>query len=164
MFFIDDDYLILEKWNPEQAITAIYFDGEKQIYFIKRFLLENTTNVQQFMLSEHPKSFIENVIVANNSTLELIFAKDKDKQKDPEIINTDEFIGIKGIKALGNQLTKSKVKTINITIPEPTEEINEGFDMVESTEGHISFIDEDVKDADFPEEGTIGDLFEFPEE
>ncbi|KIA87956.1 DNA gyrase/topoisomerase IV subunit A [Kaistella jeonii] len=160
----DDDYLILEKWNPEQAITAIYFDGEKQIYFIKRFLLENTTNVQQFMLSDHPKSFIENVIVANNSTLELIFAKDKDKQKDPEIINTDEFIGIKGIKALGNQLTKSKVKTINITLPEPTEEINEGFDVVESTEGHISFIDEDVKDADFPEEGTIGDLFEFPEE
>ncbi|MCW4452356.1 DNA gyrase/topoisomerase IV subunit A [Kaistella sp. BT6-1-3] len=156
----DDDYLILEKWNPEQPITAIYFDGEKQIYFIKRFLLENNTNIQNFMPSEHPKSFIEQVIVANNSTAEIIFAKDKGKEKDPETIIVDEFIAVKGIKANGNQLTKSKVKSINVTIPEPTEEINPGFDVVESTEGHISFIDEDVKDADFPDEGTIGNLFD----
>ena len=156
----EDDYLILEKWKPEQAITAIYFDGEKQIYFIKRFLLENTTNVQQFMPSEHPKSFIEQVIVANDAVAEIIFAKDKGKEKDPETINIDEFIGIKGIKAIGNQFIKDKVKAINITIPEPTEEINEGFDVVETTEGHISFIDVDVKDEDFPEEGTIGNLFE----
>ncbi len=154
----DDDYLVLEKWKPEQPITAIYFDGEKQIYFIKRFLLENTTNVQQFMPSDHPKSFIENVIVANGSTLEIIFAKDKGKEKDPETITIDEFIGVKGIKALGNQLTKSKVKTLNVTIPEPTEDINEGFDIVETTEGHISFIDEDVKDGEYPEEGKLGEL------
>lgn len=154
----DDDYLVLEKWKPEQPITAIYFDGEKQIYFIKRFLLENTTNVQQFMPSDHPKSFIENVIVANGSTLEIIFAKDKGKEKDPETITIDEFIGVKGIKALGNQLTKSKVKTLNVTIPEPTEDINEGFDIVETTEGHISFIDEDVKDGDYPQEGRLGEL------
>lgn len=154
----EDDYLILKKWKPEQPLTAIYFDGEKQIYFIKRFLLENTTNVQQFMPSDHPKSFIENVIVSNDATLELIFAKEKDRQKDPETINIDEFISVKGIKAIGNQLTKNKVKTINVTTPEPTEEINEGFDVVETTEGHISFIDVDVKDEDFPEEGKLGEL------
>ena len=160
----DDEYLILEKWKPEQPITCIYFDGEKQIYFIKRFLLENTANVQQFMPSEHPKSFVENVLVANNATAEIIFAKVKGVEKDPETINIDEFIAVKGIKAIGNQFIKDKVKSINIIIPEPEEEIHEGFDVVESTEGHISFIDEDVKDEDFPEEGTIGDLFEFPEE
>ncbi|UJF29648.1 DNA gyrase/topoisomerase IV subunit A [Kaistella sp. 97-N-M2] len=154
----EDDYLILEKWKPEQPLTAVYFDGEKQIYFIKRFLLENTTNVQQFMPSDHPKSFIENVIVSTDATLELIFAKEKDRQKDPETINIDEFISVKGIKAIGNQLTKNKVKTINVTIPETTEEINEGFDVVETTDGHISFIDVDVKDEDFPEEGKLGEL------
>ncbi|MEC5156501.1 DNA gyrase/topoisomerase IV subunit A [Chryseobacterium sp. MP_3.2] len=161
----EDDYLVLEKWKPEQPLTAIYFEGEKQIYFIKKFLLENTTNVQSFLPSEHPKSFLENIIVANKATAEIIFAKEKDKQREPETINIDEFIGIKGIKAIGNQLTKNKVKTININLPEPVEvEINEGFDVVESTEGHISFIDVDVKEEDFPEEGMIGDLFEFPEE
>ena len=116
------------------------------------------------MLSEHPKSFIENVIVANNTTLEIVFAKDKDKQKDPEMVSTDEFIGIKGIKAIGNQLTKSKVKTINIILPEPVEEPNEGFEAEDSPERQSDLTDAEVTDADFPEEGTIGDLFEFPEE
>lgn len=148
----DDEYLVLEKWRPEQPVTCIYYDGEKEIYFIKRFLLENTTNVQIFMPSEHPKSFIENIIVANDSTAEIIFAKDKGKERDPEIINIDEFIAVKGIKAIGNQFTKFKVKAINITIPEPEE--HEGFDEVEQTEGHISFIDHDA------EEGVIGDLFD----
>ncbi len=160
----DDEYLVLEKWKPEQAITCIYFDGEKGIYFIKRFLLENTVNVQQFMPSEHPKSFIEFVGTTDNSSAEIIFAKDKNgKEKEPETINIDEFIAVKGIKAIGNQFVKDKVKSINIILPEPTEEIGEGFDEVETSEGSISFIDHDVKD-DYPEEGQIGDLFSFNEE
>ena len=156
----DDEYLILEKWKPEQPVTCIYFDGEKEIYYIKRFLFEANNNLQTFMPSEHPKSFIEMVTTSNNATAELIFAKEKGKEKDPEIINIDEFITVKGIKAIGNQLTKNKVKSINITIPEPEEEMNPGFDEVEQNDESISFIDHDAKDEDFPEEGTIGSLFE----
>ena len=144
----DDEYLILEKWNPEQAVSCIYFDGEKGIYFIKRFLLENTTNVQTFMPSEHPKSFIEFVGTADNCTAEIVFAKDKiGKEKENEIINIDEFITIKGIKAMGNQFAKDKVKTINITIPEPVEEIEEEPEI------------EEENDNEIPEEGKIEDLF-----
>ncbi len=143
----DDEYLILEKWNPEQAVSCIYFDGEKGIYFIKRFLLENTTNVQTFMPSEHPKSFIEFVGTADNCTAEIVFAKDKTgKEKENEIINIDEFITIKGIKAMGNQFAKDKVKTINITIPEPVEE---------EEEPEV----EEENDNEIPEEGKIEDLF-----
>lgn len=144
----DDEYLVLEKWRPAQPITCIYYDGEKDIYFIKRFLLENTVNVQTFMPSEHPKSFIENVIVANDVTAEIIFAKDKGKERDPETINIDEFIAVKGIKAIGNQFTKFKVKAINITIPEPVEEEPEVYEDPEST----GETDEDG--------GIIGDLFQ----
>lgn len=144
----DDEYLVLEKWRPEQPITCIYYDGEKDIYFIKRFLLENTVNVQTFMPSEHPKSFIENVIVANDATAEIIFAKDKGKERESETVNIDEFIAVKGIKAIGNQFTKFKVKAINITIPEPAEEEPEVYEEPESA----GDIDEDG--------GVIGDLFE----
>ena len=145
----DDDYLILEKWKPEQAISCIYYDGEKDIYFIKRFLLENTTSVQLFMPSEHPKSFIEFVGTVDGATAEVIFAKDKKgNQKDPETVDIDEFISVKGIKAMGNQFVKDKVKAINITIPEPVEE--------EEPE----IIEEETEDSSFNEEGgTIGNLF-----
>ncbi|MGV4414181.1 DNA gyrase/topoisomerase IV subunit A [Chryseobacterium sp. T1] len=148
----DDEYLILEKWKPEQAVTCIYFDGEKSIYFIKRFLLENTNNVQGFMPSEHPKSFIEFVGVSDGSIADITYAKDRSgKEKDPETINIDEFIAIKGIKAMGNQFVKDKVKSINITIPEPVEEPEADDDIDVHTTSN-PFIDQE-------DGGTIGNLF-----
>ncbi|MDY0930263.1 DNA gyrase/topoisomerase IV subunit A [Chryseobacterium sp. CFBP8996] len=141
----DDEYIILEKWRPNQPITCIYYDGEKDMYFIKRFLLENNTNLQTFMPSEHPKSFIERIIVSNNSTAEIIFAKDKGKEREPETVNIDEFIAVKGIKAIGNQFTKFKIKNINITIPEPEEEEPEIYEEPDFTASN--------------DDGTIGDLF-----
>lgn len=155
----DDEYLILEKWKPEQPITCIYFDGEKGIYFIKRFLLENTTNVQHFMPSEHPKSFVEFVGASDGCTAEIIFPKDKSgKEKEPEIINIDEFIAVKGIKAIGNQFIKEKVKSINITIPEPLEE-----EIIEAEESESEEANADSEVNEIPEEGQIGDLFSIDE-
>ncbi|WP_407505981.1 DNA gyrase/topoisomerase IV subunit A [Elizabethkingia miricola] len=142
----DDEYIILEKWKPEQSIGCIYYDGEKERYFVKRFLLESTNNPQLFFPSEHPKSFVEWVSTGKNASAELIFSKEKGKDKDPEIVLIDEFITVKGIKALGNQLSKDKIRTINITIPEPEEE-----EVIEE----IPDISED-----FDDDGTIGNLFE----
>lgn len=145
----DDEYLILEKWKPEQPITCIYFDGEKDKYFVKRFLLENTTNIQSFFSNENPKSFLEFVTTEVGALAELVYPKIKDKQKDPETVDLDEFITVKGIKAIGNQLTKDKVKNINITIPEPPEIIEEEPDI------------EEVSDEDLDDDGgTIGSLFD----
>ncbi|WP_411897287.1 DNA gyrase/topoisomerase IV subunit A [Elizabethkingia occulta] len=142
----DDEYIILEKWKPEQSIGCIYYDGEKERYFVKRFLLENTNNPQLFFPSEHPKSFVEWVSTGKNASAELIFSKEKGKDKDPETILIDDFITVKGIKALGNQLSKDKIRTINITIPEPEEE-----ELIE-----------EIPDTseDFDDDGTIGNLFE----
>lgn len=145
----DDDYLILEKWNPEQPITCIYFDGEKDKYFVKRFLLEATSNVQSFFTNDHPKSFLEFVTTHSGAIAEIVFPKIKDKQKDPETVDLDEFIAVKGIKAIGNQLTKDKVKTINISIPEPPE-------MIEAEPEHQEKSEDDVDE----EGGTIGSLFD----
>ena len=145
----DDDYLILEKWNPEQPITCIYFDGEKDKYFVKRFLLEATSNVQSFFTNDHPKSFLEFVTTHSGAIAEIVFPKIKDKQKDPETVDLDEFIAVKGIKAIGNQLTKDKVKTINITIPEPPEMIEEEPEQEEKGEDDVD-----------EEGGTIGSLFD----
>lgn len=148
----DDEYLILEKWKPQQPISCIYYDGEKKIYFIKRFLLESTPNPQSFMPSEHPKSFIEFVGTSDGCTAEIIFAKDKSgKEKEPETVNIDDFIAIKGIKAIGNQFVKDKIKSININIPEPDEE-----DLLTEEEIIPHSSDE------IPEEGIIGELFDEP--
>jgi topoisomerase-4 subunit A len=54
---------------------------------------------------------------------EVVYAKVKGVQKDNQIVNLDEFIAVKGIKALGNQLTTDKIKQINILESLPYEEI-----------------------------------------
>ena len=154
----DDEYLILEKWKPEQPITCIYYDGEKSIYFIKRFVLENTPNVQGFMPSEHSKSFIEFVGTADGTTAEIVFPKDKSgKERENEIVNLDEFISVKGIKAIGNQFVKEKIKSINVSVPELIiEDISEEILEEEFVKRPIIRASQE---GVIPEEGIIPDLF-----
>src|SRR5690606_33026288 len=49
---------------------------------------------------------------------EVIYAKQKGKDaKENQIINLEDFIAIKGIKAIGNQLTVDKIKQVNLLEP-----------------------------------------------
>ncbi len=121
----DEDMIVLEKWIPNKPISAIYYDGEKERYYVKRFLIENG-NREDLFISEHPKSFLELVSTDWRPVVEIEFAKQRGKDaKDNQSIDIEDFIAIKGIKALGNQLTSEKVKTINALeplayeIPEP---------------------------------------------
>lgn len=117
----EDDMIVLEKWIPKKPISAIYFDGEKERYFVKRFLIENEGKEELF-ISEHPKSHLEIVSTDWKPMAEVEFTKERGKErKDNQQINLEEFIAVKGITALGNQLTKEKVNQINLLDPIPYE-------------------------------------------
>jgi topoisomerase-4 subunit A len=117
----DEDIVVMEKWNPNKPISAIYFDGEKERYFIKRFLVENE-NKDEIFITEHEKSQLEIVSTDWRPIAEIIYAKVKGVQKDNQTINLEEFIAVKGIKALGNQLTADKLKQVNLLESLPYEE------------------------------------------
>ena len=55
----------------------------------------------------------------------MIFAKVKGIQKENQVIDLEQFIAVKGIKALGNQLTSDKLKQINLLESLPYEEPEE---------------------------------------
>ncbi|MCF7569164.1 DNA gyrase/topoisomerase IV subunit A [Sabulilitoribacter arenilitoris] len=117
----DDDMIVMEKWIPKKPVSAIYFNGEKELYYVKRFLIENEGREELF-ISDHPKSQLEIVSTDWKPMAELVFAKERGKvRKDNLEINLEEFIAIKGINALGNQLTKEKVNQINLLDPIPFE-------------------------------------------
>ena len=118
----DDDMLVIEKLNPKKAVTAIYFDGGKNNYFVKRFLIEHKTNKFNF-ITEHKDSFLEIVSTDWRPQVELVFVKEKGKDRKTEIINLEEFIAIKGAKAIGNRLTSKKIKEINLLSPLPYTEV-----------------------------------------
>ncbi len=117
----DSDMIVMEKWIPKKPISAIYFDGEKEKHFVKRFLVEHEDKDELF-ISEHEKSQLEIVSTDWKPVIEIVFAKDRGKErKDNQEIDIDSFIAVKGIKALGNTLTPSKVNTVNLLDPIPYE-------------------------------------------
>jgi topoisomerase-4 subunit A len=116
----DDDMIVMEKWSPKKPISVIYFEGEKEKYFVKRFVIENE-NKEEIFITEHPKSQVEIVATDYRPVAEIIFAKVKGIQKENQTIDFENFIAVKGIKALGNQLTSDKIKQINLLEPLPFE-------------------------------------------
>jgi len=117
----EDGMIVLEKWNPKKPISAIYFDGEKERYFIKRFLVDSSTKEETF-ITEHPKSQLEIVATDYRPVAEVVFPKIKGVQKDTLVIDMENYIAVKGIKALGNVLTSDKVRQISLLEPLPYEE------------------------------------------
>ena len=117
----DDDMIVMEKWVPKKPISAIYFNGEKELYYVKRFLIEQEGREESF-ISEHPNSQLEIVSTDWKPMAQVVFAKERGKdRKDDLEINLEEFIDVKGLSAQGNQLTRDKVNQINLLEPIPYE-------------------------------------------
>ena len=153
----DEDIVVMEKWNPNKPISAIYYDGEKERYFIKRFLVENE-NKEEIFITEHEKSQLEIVSTDWRPMAEIIYAKIKGVQKDNQTINLEEFIAVKGIKALGNQLTADKLKQVNLleSLPYEEREPEQPEEMEVSDESDVS---EDIQ-TETGDDGQIGLSFE----
>ena len=116
-----DDMIVLEKWVPNKPISAIYFDGAKEKYFVKRFLIENE-NKEEVFISSHASSALEIVSTDWRPVVEITFAKDRGKERRPnQMIDIEQFIDVKGISAQGNQLSRLKVNQIDLSEPLPYE-------------------------------------------
>jgi topoisomerase-4 subunit A len=137
----DDDMIILEQWKKDKPITVIYWAGDKELFYVKRFMVEHPER-EELVINDHPKSYLEKVFTDYRPVAELVFVKERNKtRKDNLEIDLESFISIKGISALGNQLTKDKVLEINALDPLPYQ-VEEEADSL------------DVNDIDEPEEAS----------
>jgi len=113
----NDEMIVLEKWEAKKPITVIYWEGEKELFYVKRFLIDHPDK-EELVITDHPKSYLETVFTDYRPLVELVFAKKRGKDREENsVINLEEFISIKGIAALGNQLTKDKIIEINAKEP-----------------------------------------------
>jgi topoisomerase-4 subunit A len=132
----DAKVIHLERWIPKKPITAIYYDPEKQRYFLKRFCLE-IADKEDYFIKDHGKLIY--LSFEWRPVLTLIFEKPRGKEQPPNLeINAEEFISIKGFKALGNQLTNKKIKTVELKETLPYDEPKE-----------LNLEDIEVKDEEF---------------
>jgi len=102
--FPTEQIVIIEKFDPDQPISCIYYDGEKDWTMAKRFIVETLTTGQKFkFISDHPKS--EFIFATSDLGAVMSYSKGLITQK----ISLEEFIEIKGWKAKGNKISDGKI-------------------------------------------------------
>jgi topoisomerase IV subunit A len=106
---------VIEKFDPERAITAIHYDGESKTHFVKRFRIETRTTGKRFSyLNDSKGSKLVGVTTQTEPMAEIRFQKDKKGDKLEEVLNLAAFIDVKGWKAMGNKLNYFKIHGIQI--------------------------------------------------
>ena len=141
----EDDMIVLEKWKPNKPIAVLYYDGEKERYYIKRFLIE-TEDKEEVFISDHSKSQLEIIVVDYRPMAEVVFSKRSLENKE---VNFEEFIAIKGIKAQGNQLTADKIKQVNLLASLPYDEPEDPeVEEVEVVEEEVIKHSETIQETD----------------
>ncbi len=110
----DDDLIHIEKWNPNHPISVVYYDGQKEKHYVKRFLIDTKSDKKVSFISDHEKSYLDVVSTAYQPIAKIIFNKrlKETKHLPDKEINLAEFIDVKGMKSVGNQLTKLAVKEV----------------------------------------------------
>jgi len=107
----EKNILLIEKLVPKKPLTAIYLEKSKKKYFIKRFLIENLNKTDFFTPKDSDLVFFTSI---PRPIIEIEFNKISGKQINNLIIEVDQFISVKGFKAMGNILSDKKIKKIKV--------------------------------------------------
>ncbi len=137
----DENLICIEKWKPNKPITSVYFDAEKQRYFIKRFLIENESKEDRFIKAGGEMIFLN---TDWRPMIRVNFVKPRDKDPIPPMeVNAEEFIAVKGFKALGNQLSQQKIKNIELIEALPYDDDEKSVEEIEVNDQEELSADDD---------------------
>jgi len=98
-----DKVLLIEKFNQDKILTAIYYDGDKEQYNVKRFKIETTTLKSKFLFIKEGEANQLELITTENKPVVLIYTG-KGAQTKTQKIKIADFVEVMGWKAVGNKL------------------------------------------------------------
>ena len=130
-----DDTLRVERFEPGTIYNLCYFDNEQGYYYMKRFQLEQSDKAQYFLEEDGSCRFVC-MSSAKGAELQLTY-KGAQATRPADMVNVEEFVGVKSCKAKGKRLTTFDVDTLTfiepeIVEPEPTDEpYDEGDESIE---------------------------------
>ena len=150
----DEDMIHIEKWHPDRPLSAVYYDGEKELHFVKRFLCEVTSDKKVSFISEGEGSYLDVVTTAFKPQIRIVYNKllKETKNLPDNIVSITDFIDVKGMKAQGNQLTKLKVKEVVLTHPIDGDEPWPEDDIAD--ENQVEENSEEIESSDSTNDGT----------
>ena len=95
---------LIEKFDPEKIITAVYLDNEKLQYNVKRFKIEtNTLNSKFLFIKEGEGNRLQKVTTAPEPLLQMQSGRGSQIRKAK--IKLNKVVEVMGWRAIGNKLT-----------------------------------------------------------
>lgn len=113
--YFDKNILHMGKLKPATVVSCVYYHGEKKDFYVKRFNLDELTQGRrEEFISTAAGSKL--VVVSLNAAPSVAISglKGKRAEKVEEQVNIADFIDVKGIKAIGNRLSRNKVKSVKL--------------------------------------------------
>ncbi|AFL85450.1 type IIA topoisomerase (DNA gyrase/topo II, topoisomerase IV), A subunit [Belliella baltica DSM 15883] len=118
------DVLLIEKFDAQKVISAIYYDGISKTYFVKRFLIETSTINKKFnFISDHKQSYLKLVSTEKQPQVKAKIQKGKEQEENE--YDLDMLIDVKGWKSVGNKFSSHQVLEIELIQPKKVEKTEE---------------------------------------
>lgn len=111
----EPNILRIEKLQQNKVWTCAFFDADQQYFYLKRFTLE-PSNKKQRLIGDNSNSKLQLITDQPFPRISILFGG-KDSYREELIIDAEEFIGIKSIKARGKRLTTLQVAEIHELTP-----------------------------------------------
>lgn len=118
-----DQIKLIEKFDPERIVSAVYKDGESKEHYVKRFKIETTSLGKKFLfITDHRSSQLEVISTDAAAQLEITY-KPARGEKEPETATRDfdMLIDVKGWGAKGNKLSQKPIKKLKLLANEKPE-------------------------------------------
>lgn len=101
--FESEKILLIEQFDPEKTITAVYLDNEKKQYNVKRFNIETSTMNTKFpFIKEGDGNYLEAVTTDEEPVLTI--STGRGAQQKTQKIKIAALVDVMGWKAVGNKL------------------------------------------------------------
>ena len=148
----DDDLIELRKYRPDQIVTVLYRTAEGYPY-LKRFVPEPSDRKMPFL--DDDGSVLIDLNLDFYPRLEVVYTEDSGKKIQSEILEVEDFVGVKSSKAKGKRITTFAVEKFNwltplkedpeptndepasTEVPDPSEHIDERQGFAEGTQTQL---------------------------
>ncbi|MBE0660887.1 MAG: DNA gyrase/topoisomerase IV subunit A [Bacteroidales bacterium] len=108
----DEDLAHIEKHNNGKILTVIYYNGVKQNYFLKRFIVEPADKKVLFVPEEEGSRLVAFTLRSEPRVQVEFDKKLNPKLLEDELIAANEFVEVMGVKAIGKRISRHVVKKV----------------------------------------------------
>lgn len=112
----DPDILTIEKFDSEKILSVVYYDAEQKYYYVKRFEIDEVEGKRIRFIGDNQANKLISITWVRYPRFEIEFGG-KHSERENEIIEVAEYIGIKSWKAKGKRLSNYKIENVKEVEP-----------------------------------------------